>query len=107
MYETAISVSLHEGTARKIFDAEVTNALGRPLKDVEVVFALGGEGSLAADTPVSSLGSRTDGLGRASISFNRLAGEEGRLGAHLVAQCAIEVGQIRFRLVGLTAEHSS
>src|SRR5687767_9661460 len=107
MPEAAIAVSLYEGTASKVFDAEVTNALGSPLKDVEVIFALGGEGSLAADAPVSSVASRTDGLGRATISFNRLAGEEGHLGAHLSARCPMEVGQIRLRLVGLRPKPSS
>jgi hypothetical protein len=106
MRETATSISLYEGTASKIFAAEVTNPLGIPVKDVEVLFLLDGEGSLAADTPVSSVGGRTDGLGCASISYNRLSGVGGRIGASLKAQCPVDVGQIRLRFVAMTAEHS-
>jgi hypothetical protein len=106
MREKATSVSLHEGTASKIFAAEVTNPLGIPVKDVEVLFVLDGEGSLAADTSVSSIEGRTDGLGRASISYNRPSGVGGRLGAYLKAQCPAEVGQIRLRFVAMTADPS-
>ena len=107
MRETATSVSLYEGTTSKVFAAEVTNPLGGPLRDVEVVFLLEGEGSLATDTPVSLVGGRTDGLGCASISFNRPAGAQGHLGGCLRAQCPVDVGQIRLRLVAVTAAHSS
>jgi hypothetical protein len=90
----------------KVFAAEVTNPLGIPVKNVEVLFVLDGEGSLAADTPVSSAGGRTDGLGCASISYNRPSGVDGRIGASLKALCATDVGQIRLRFLAMTAEHS-
>jgi hypothetical protein len=106
MRETIISVSLHEGTASKVLSAEVVNPFGHPLKDLEVVFLLDGEGSLAADTAVSWVGGRTDGLGRASISFNRLSGQRGDLDARLTAQCPVDAGQIRLRLIAMRPEHS-
>ena len=104
MRETVISVSLHEGTTSKLLAAEVVNVLGGPSKDLEVVFSLDGEGSLAADAPVSSVGLRTDGLGRACVSFNRLSGQKGDLGGRLKAQCHVDVGKIRFRLLALATE---
>lgn len=104
MREKVTSVSLHEGSTSKVFAAEVTNALGMPVKNIEVVFSLDGEGSLASDTRVSSVVGRTDGLGCASISFNRMAGLEGRVQASLTAECPFDVDRIRLRLVAVTAQ---
>jgi hypothetical protein len=106
MQERATSVSLREGATTKIFAAEVTNQIGNPLKNVQVVFLLSGEGSLAADGPVSSIVAQTDGLGCASVSFNRPHGVEGRIGGSLITQCTAGVGDIRVRLVAMKAVHS-
>jgi hypothetical protein len=101
MCETATSVSLFEGSASKLYAAEVTNHFGSPLKDVEVAFVLEGEGSLAGDAPVRTVEGRTDAMGDALISFNRLAGSAGRLAASLRVQCPVEAAHIRLRLVAL------
>jgi hypothetical protein len=104
MCETTTPVSLHEGSARKVFTAEVTNALGSPVKDVEIAFVLDGAGSLSGDSLVSTTQGRTDEMGSAKVSFIRPAGLAGRLGANLKAQCPIDDAQIRLRLVAVTSE---
>ena len=104
MSETRTSVSLYEGSASKVFAAEVTNPLGSPLRDVEVVFVLEGEGSLAGDAPASAAGGRTDETGSVVVSFNRPAGSKGRLGGNLRARCPIDAARIRLRLVAVTPE---
>jgi hypothetical protein len=103
MRKKVTSVSLYEGSTSKVFSAEVTNSLGMPVKNVEVVFSLDGEGSLAADIRVSTVVGRTDGLGCAAISFNRMDGPHGRVEASLTAACPFDVDAIRLRLVSVTA----
>ena len=104
MCETTTSVSLHEGTAKKVFTAEVTNALGSPVKDAKVAFVLEGAGSLSADALVSIVQGRTDEVGFVRVSFNRPTGSAGRLGASLKAECMIDDAQIRLRLVAVTSD---
>ena len=105
MQDRATSVLLREGVASKVYAAEVTNRIGNPLKGVEVTFRLNGGGSLAAGDPVSSIVTRTDGLGSAFISFNRPYGVDGCIGASLTAHCQTGVGDIRLRLVAIKAAH--
>ena len=106
MTETFISVSLHDGTLSKVFTADVAGSQGQPLEGVEVVFVLDGEGSLAADKPLTRFGRSSDTLGHASVSFNRLRGENGDLSAVLRAQCLDDVRNLRLRLFSMTADHS-
>ena len=104
MCETATSISLYEGSTSKTFAAEVTNPLGYPLKNVQVIFALEGEGSLAGDSPLSAARGRTDETGTVVVSFNRPAGSKGRLGASLKAECPLDAAQIRLRLIAVTPD---
>jgi hypothetical protein len=100
MNETTTPVSLKDGASCKTFAAELTGQRGQPLKGVEVTFVLEGDGSLAADAQVKRLGCRTDGLGRAAISFNRLD-VRGDMGAVLRAACECEA-TLHLRLLAMT-----
>ena len=106
MQERATSVLLREGAASKLFAAEITNSIGNPVRNVEVMFLLSGDGSLAADSHVSSLVARTDSIGCAMVSVNRPSGVEGALAASLSVQCPTGAGAIRLRLVAQQAVHS-
>ena len=101
MCETATVVSLHENSLSKTFAAEVTNTLGAPLKDVEVVFTQQGEGSLGGDSAVSVAGGRTDETGSAVVSLKRPAGSKGRVATRITAECSVDAAQIRLRLVAV------
>jgi hypothetical protein len=104
MSEKSASISLHQGILRKTFAVEVLGKLGYPMKDVDIVIMLGGEGSLDAERPVTRVDARTDGIGRASISYCRLAHESGDLGGELRAACPAEVADLQVHLVSVTPD---
>lgn len=106
MGETSVSISLHDGILSKTFAAEVTGKRGQPLKGVEVIVRLDGEGSLASGYPEHRLSAATDGLGRVSIALNRPPGQQGNIEGQLKVECPVEDGDVHMRFVGMTSENS-